>query len=87
MTTRQDELRATAVETMLCSCHEKPLGLDFVLTAGCLVHDHCVCHEAEHMPGDDACQWCDSYVALLKALGSLDEATRQHVKLAYLDAR
>jgi hypothetical protein len=86
---------------MLCTCQRKPLGLDFVLTAGCLVHDRCVCHElgsfaldpvagpvtrqAEGTPSD--CLWCESYVALLKGIGSLDELTRERLKRAYLDAK
>jgi hypothetical protein len=94
-------LDAMILIDMLCTCQRKPLGLDFVLTAGCLVHDRCVCHElegfalgpsvpvvtrqAEGAPSD--CLWCESYVALLKGIGSLDELTRERLKRAYLDAK
>lgn len=75
---------------MLCSCQVRPLGLDFVLTTGCLVHDRCVCHEAKHGPApgvDEACAWCASYIALLTAIGSLGTSARDSLKRALQRAR
>lgn len=96
-----DATTATTLIGMLCTCQPKPLGLDFILTAGCLVHDRCICQalegfavgpgvqvvtrQADGAPSD--CLWCESYVALLKSIGSLDEVTRARLKRAYLDAK
>jgi len=74
------------VDDILCTCEVKPLGLDFVLTAGCLLHDHCVCHD-EHEHEQPECLWCDSFIALLKTVASLDDNARQELKRAYLKAR
>ena len=90
MDKKERERVGTIVQGMFCSCEEQPLGLPFVLTHGCLVHDSCQCHVAEHDPvpsGDEACAWCDSYIALLKVIASLDESTRERMKLAYSDER
>lgn len=82
----------TALLDTLCTCEQKPLGLNFVLTAGCLVHDQCSCHSgpsgAPLHPGEwGECLWCDSYMALLKSIASLDEVARQRLKRAYLAER
>lgn len=109
-----DVTAATNLIKMLCTCEPQPLGLPFVLTAGCLVHDRCVCHEVQHEHAEELvpgvrfamwgpmfpehvtvaegsapleCLWCASYVALLKVIGSLDEALRIRLQLAYLEAR
>jgi hypothetical protein len=104
-----DATTATTLIEMLCTCESKPLGLDFILTAGCLVHDRCACPalagfkldpegpllrargvRAVTKPTDDTlsgCLWCESFVALLKAVGSLDELTRARLKRAYLDVK
>lgn len=97
-----DDLEAAAtLIKMFCTCEAQPLGLPFVLTAGCLVHDRCVCHEAEQRedvapgvqfvmwrPGHpSACLWCDSYVALLKVVAALDGETRHGLKVDYIVER
>jgi len=76
-----DKALATIVNGMLCTCEVEPMGLPIVLCNGCLVHDQCVCHvdELAHV----GCAWCDAYVALLKAIGSLDELARERLKRLY----
>jgi len=79
---------AELIEDMLCTCEVKPLGLDFVLTAGCILHDCCVCHDCERagLPNDE-CLWCDSFVALLNGIALLGDAARERLKGAYLAER
>ena len=85
---------------MFCTCEAKPLGLDFILTAGCLVHDHCVCHDPEHRqdiapgasstsraPGPGACMWCDAFVVLLQSIAELDGDARKHLQRLYREKR
>lgn len=76
-----DEALAVIVNGMLCTCEVEPMGLPLVLCNGCLVHDQCVCNEPER--GTMPCAWCAAYVALLKAIGSLGELTREHLKRLY----
>lgn len=81
-----DATIAAHVSDAFCSCQPNPLGLPFILTHGCLVHDACVCHTAEHDPermGDEACAWCDSYVALLRAIGTLTEVELKVLKVKF----
>lgn len=101
MASDDDTRAAVTLNDLLCTCVENLLGLDFVLTAGCIVHDRCVCNQPQRQelgpgvefvtwgpsaPGGD-CLWCASYVALLKSIASLDEVTRERLRRAYLDAR